>query len=83
MLVERGVELVANPAGTQVDQVPRDGLAETLHASGGRWGVTAHLVGDVLDLRFEGCSQILDGDRVLARVTDPRAGGHVAVVVTA
>ena len=48
-----------------------------------RWGVTAHLVGTVLDLRFEGVSEILDGNRVLARAHSHDRGGHVTAIVRA
>lgn len=49
------------------------------------WGVTAHLVGHVLDLRFDGASEILEvsgGEvRVLARAAHHDRGGHVVAVV--
>ncbi|HEY5952277.1 MAG TPA: carbon-nitrogen hydrolase family protein [Kofleriaceae bacterium] len=51
-----------------------------------RFGVTAHLVGKVLDLSFDGESEILvrEGDevRALARAPAPDRGGHVVAVVT-
>ncbi|MCB9563879.1 MAG: carbon-nitrogen hydrolase family protein [Kofleriaceae bacterium] len=70
---------------TRAEQWRNEGLPATLaglhHA---RWGVTAHLVARLLDLRFEGASEILrrDGDRVtqVARAADHRHAGHVAVV---
>ena len=63
----------------RVDQWAAEGLPATLaglrHV---RWGVTAHLVGEVLDRRFEGQSEILrrDGDvvTVVARCPDPCRG---------
>ncbi len=70
---------------TRVEQWRREGLPATLatlrHA---RWGVTAHLVARVLDLRFEGASEILrrDGDRVscVARAATHDRGGHVVAL---
>ena len=51
-----------------------------------RWGITAHLVGGVLDLRFEGQSEIVERDargvRRIARAELHDRGGHVAVTVT-
>jgi predicted amidohydrolase len=82
-LVERGgVDIVANPAGTQVTQLARDGLAETLAATAcARYGVIAHLVGRVLDLHFAGASHILAGPRVLAQI-EPDRGGHVTAAIS-
>jgi len=56
-------------------------LAQTRFA---RYGVTSHLVGTVLDLRFEGVSEILDdtGEQLAASPTHDR-GGHVTYVVRA
>jgi predicted amidohydrolase len=70
------------------EQWQREGLPASLarlhHA---RWGVTAHLVAKVLDLRFEGCSEILrrDGDVVstIARVESHDRGGHAVAVIPA
>ena len=51
-----------------------------------RWGVTAHLVGKVLDLEFDGQSEIVervDGAvRRLARAERPDRGGHMVATVT-
>lgn len=50
-----------------------------------RYGVTAHLVGHVLDLAFEGASEIVerDGDsvKVLARAEHHDRGAHVTALV--
>nr|HEX4317534.1 nitrilase-related carbon-nitrogen hydrolase [Kofleriaceae bacterium] len=73
-----GVDVVANPSANA------DGLPATLAARGvARFGVTAHLVGRVLDLAFGGCSEIVAADpatgavRVLSRAPDASHGGHV------
>ncbi|RMH39909.1 MAG: carbon-nitrogen hydrolase family protein [Deltaproteobacteria bacterium] len=70
------------------DQWRREGLAATLaglHRA--RFGVTAHLVGRVLDRAFEGPSEILErtggGVRVLARAERADAAAVVAAVVDA
>ena len=51
-----------------------------------RWGVTAHLVGRVLDLRFDGQSEIVERDargvRRIARAEHHDRGGHVTATVT-
>ena len=51
-----------------------------------RFGITAHLVGKVLDLSFEGASEIVERDgasvRCLARAPRHDRGGHVTAVVT-
>lgn len=51
-----------------------------------RYGITAHLVGHVLDLAFEGTSEIVEHDgesvRVLARAERHDRGGHVTALVT-
>lgn len=74
-----GADVVANPSA-----LARADLAATLAAPGvARYGVTAHLVGRVLDLAFDGASAILEADpatgavTTLARVADPARGGHV------
>ena len=46
-----------------------------------KYGVTALLVGKVLDLAFEGCSEIVEGARVLTRMAAPDRGGHVSVML--
>ena len=53
-----------------------------------RFGVTAHLVGAVLDLRFDGVSEIVerlpDGQiRVLAQAGSHNRGGHAVALVDA
>ena len=72
--------------GTRAEQWAREGVAGSLAAPFARYVVTAHLVGEVLDLRFDGTSEILErtdaGVRVLARAADPSRGGYVAATVT-
>lgn len=77
---------VARAPGTRADQWQREGLPATLAATAfARYGVTAHLVGRVLDLRFEGASEVLarddNGVRVLARAPTHDRGGHVTATV--
>lgn len=72
--------------GTRADQWAREGLRSSLaNAAFARYGVTSHLVGHVLDMHFDGCSEILErtGDdiRVLARMRHAESGGHVYAVV--
>lgn len=72
------------------DQWEQDGLPASLTGTRfARWGVTAHLVGRVLDLSFDGRSEILErdpevGGRVhrLARAEAPDRGDHVIAAVT-
>jgi predicted amidohydrolase len=64
-----------------------EGLCGSLaRARFARFGITAHLVGKVLDLAFEGTSEIVEreGDtvRVLARAPRHDRGGHVSALVT-
>lgn len=48
-----------------------------------RFGVTAHLVGEILDLHFDGESEILAGDGTkLARADAAERGGHISATVT-
>ena len=69
---------------TRADQWRLEGLPSSLAATPfARYGVTAHLVGKVLDLRFEGQSEILDGTAVLARAAQCDRGGHVTAIVHA
>jgi predicted amidohydrolase len=73
--------------GTRAAQWRREGLYASLAAHPfARYGVTAHLVGHVLDLHFDGCSEILertaDGVREVARAPHHDVGGHVTAVVT-
>ena len=77
----------APDAPSRASQWQREGLPATLAAGPfARFGVTAHLVGRVLDLRFDGVSEILerDGAEVRApRARDgPRRGRHVVASVT-
>jgi predicted amidohydrolase len=72
---------------TRAEQWATEGLCGSLRtAAFARYGITAHLVGKVLDLRFDGISEIVErtqaGDiRVLARAeAHDRAGQAVAVV---
>jgi predicted amidohydrolase len=72
---------------TPSEQWDREGLRGSLaDVAFARHGITAHLVGTVLDLRFEGASQILervDGEvRVRARSEHHDRGGHVVVHVS-
>jgi predicted amidohydrolase len=64
-----------------------EGLCGSLErAPFARYGITAHLVGKVLDLAFEGASEIVERDgssvRVLARAPHYDRGGHVTALVT-
>lgn len=74
---------------SRAEQWRIEGLPGSLAATKfARFGVTAHLVGKVLDLRFEGQSEILDGNesgsrRVLARAAQCDRGGHVTAIVRA
>ena len=68
-------------------QWEREGLPASLQeVRFARYGVTAHLVGSVLDLVFDGVSQIVacdsGGVRELARAAGPAHGGHVVATVT-
>jgi len=78
----------AAPAATREAQWQRDGLPASLAESRfARWGVTAHLVGRVLDLHFDGASEILERDagsiRRLARAERADRGDHVVATVDA
>jgi len=93
-----GVAVVANPAANpwpwrerwpfddrvRVDQWEADGLPGTLRETPfARFGVTAHLVGSVLDLHFDGTSEVLDASgKALARAPGCDRGGHVTATVT-
>ena len=73
--------------GTRAAQWAREGLPSSLAGVAfARFGVTAHLVGHVLDLHFDGCSEILERDecgvRVIARAKHHDSGGHVVAVVS-
>ncbi len=75
----------AGETGTREEQWQREGLPGSLAAMPfARWGITAHLVGRVLDLHFDGQSEIIErtatGVRCLARAERHDRGGHVAVV---
>jgi predicted amidohydrolase len=78
---------VAQVAASRAEQWSRDGIRASLcGAAFARFAVTAHLVGHVLDLHFDGCSEILaceDGEvRALARAPHHDAGGHVCATVS-
>lgn len=77
--LEGGLERVP---GTRADQWQREGLPSSMRSGFARYGVTAHLVGRVLDLRFDGASEILEGERVLARAKQHESGGHTVAVVS-
>ena len=92
-----GVDVVANPAANpwpwrerwpfddrvRVDQWEAEGLPATLRTTPfARFGVTAQLVGALLDLHFDGVSEILAGDgKPLARAEAPDRGAIVAATV--
>jgi hypothetical protein len=78
---------VERAPGTRAEQWSREGLRASLCGAGfARFAVTAHLVGHVLDMHFDGCSEILackDGEiDVLARAPHHDAGGHVCATVS-
>jgi predicted amidohydrolase len=71
----------------RAEQWHREGLCGSLAQTPfARFGITAHLVGKVLDLAFEGASEIVERDgtevRQLARATHHDRGGHVTALVT-
>ncbi|MDQ3370530.1 MAG: hypothetical protein M3680_34355, partial [Myxococcota bacterium] len=73
--------------GTRAAQWQREGLPGSLAAVPfAHHGVTAHLVGQVLDLRFDGISEIVerttDGVVHLARTAHADRGGHIVTTVT-
>ncbi len=75
------------PFPTRAAQWRHEGLPGSLAAAPfARYAVTAHLVGAVLDLRFDGASEILERDdggvRVLARADGAGRGGCVTAAVT-
>ncbi|HEX5061557.1 MAG TPA: carbon-nitrogen hydrolase family protein [Kofleriaceae bacterium] len=64
-----------------------EGLTGSLTKSAfAKYGITAHLVGKVLDLAFDGASEIVACEggvtRVLARAEHHDRGGHVTALVT-
>ncbi|MBA3464969.1 MAG: carbon-nitrogen hydrolase family protein [Deltaproteobacteria bacterium] len=74
------------PASREL-QWEREGLMGSLaQMPFARWGVTAHLVGRVLDLHFDGQSEIVERDargvRRVARADHHDRGGHVTATVT-
>lgn len=84
LAVRGGVAVVANPTARKD---PSDGLREALAETPfARFGVTAHLVGKILDLSYSGRSEIVERKgnavTVLGRATDGERGGHVTAVVT-
>lgn len=74
---DSGIAVVANPSANPVAFGPR-GKRDMGFA---KYGVTALLVGKVLDLAFEGTSEIIEGTRTLARMAAPDRGGHVSVML--
>ena len=78
-----GVAIAANPAALDEGVGLAASLREVAFA---RFGVTAQLVGNVLDLQFSGTSQIVardtDGVHELARTGSTAHGGHVVAAVT-
>jgi len=86
-----GAQVIANPSarvGAWAVAEPRwqrEGLSSSLGRLA-RWGVTAHLVGRVLELAFEGASEILEarpgGTEVLARAARPDREAHIVASVT-
>ena len=83
-----GVTVVANPeADRRGTEGHRDGLqAALVEMPFARWGVTAHLVGEVLDYAVAGASEILERDAtgvtVLARARSEDHGAAVSALVT-
>lgn len=72
---------------SRAQQWDLEGLPGTLRATPfAKFGITAHLVGKVLDLAFEGASEILERDdhgvSVLARAEHHDRGDHISAVVT-
>jgi predicted amidohydrolase len=72
---------------TRDEQWRIEGLPGSLAATPvAKYGITAHLVGKVLDLSFEGASEIVErvgaDVRVLARTDHHDRGDHVTAVVT-
>ncbi len=72
---------------SRAEQWNTEGLCGSLRdAPFARFGITAHLVGSVLDLRFDGVSEIVErteaGEiRVLAKADTHDHGGHVHAIV--
>jgi predicted amidohydrolase len=89
-LAERGgATIVANPSANpwpwpeHAAQWERAGLRATLaSAKVAEHGVTAHLVGRILDLEFQGMSEIVTPHGVLARATSYDRGESVLAFVT-
>ena len=80
LVARGGLDVVANPFANP-GSLAADGLSASLKATPfARFGVIAHLVCNVLDLSFDGVSQIVertpDGVGVLAQA-EPDKGGHV------
>jgi predicted amidohydrolase len=72
----RGITVVANPSANPVAFGPRG----TRDMGFAKYGVTALLVGKVLDLAFEGTSEIVAGSRSVAMAA-PDRGGHVVAML--
>jgi predicted amidohydrolase len=72
---------------TRAEQWNTEGLCGSLRrVAFARFGITAHLVGSVLDMRFDGVSEIVErtpsGEvRVLAKAETHDHGGHARAVV--
>jgi predicted amidohydrolase len=84
--LERWVHAEPGETCSRAEQWHAEGLCGTLAETAcARFGVTAHLVGRVLDLHFDGVSEIVErnpaGVRSLARAERHDRGGHVLCVV--
>lgn len=84
----RGPWKFNEPGETQVreEQWRAEGLCGSLEqVRFARYGVTSHLVGQVLDLAFEGASEVVEHEgntvRILARAQHHDRGGHVTALV--
>jgi predicted amidohydrolase len=69
LVARGGVAVVAHPVASTRSELDATAFA--------RYAVTAHLVGRVLDLEFAGTSQILEGERALARAGGVDRGENV------
>lgn len=83
--VQRAVD---GQSSSRASEWERDGLhGSLLDLPFARWGITAQLVGRVLDLGFDGQSEILErtqnGVARLARAEHHDRGGHLVATVTA
>lgn len=83
----RDLKRAAHAYPSRGDQWQQEGLPDSLaKVAFARWAITAHLVGNVLDLHFDGVSEILEtgGDRVqvIARAPHHDRGGFATAVVS-